>query len=458
MRRFFYFFWVFLLAITELNAQATLVVGEKSITLEENFSLSFIIKSANASIETPIFKFPELPGLRKLGVSRSKATDIQNGESVYSYTFSQYYQASATGSLLIPPAEVIVNQQSLKTEAFALQISESAQKEEAVEDTKEQIEDLFKGQSSLILALTSTQFQPFVGQGFTLKFSLFIPDDNSTRYSFDRNDIQIPALIQKIRPKNCWEESFGLQEVKVSKVVYKNKKYTEYRFFQSTFFALDAKKIVIPSLSLQLLKNNEKAVFSSKPIVISPKELPNHPLKGKIPVGDFHLEETLSRAQVQTGDTVVYVSSVVGDGNSILWDSKLIESDYFLNFFPIGTQSSVYPYGDKMFGNKTEKILIIPSQPGKFALKSYFNWIFFNTRTATYDTLRSEAILAVSGQPSDRYLNTQSETMMLYRGLEKLAADKVIGYRWMDWKQIFNALLGLVLLWLFILIIKAKYK
>lgn len=458
MRRFFYFFWVFLLAITELNAQATLVVGEKSITLEENFSLSFIIKSANASIETPIFKFPELPGLRKLGVSRSKATDIQNGESVYSYTFSQYYQASATGSLLIPPAEVIVNQQSLKTEAFALQISESAQKEEVVEDTKEQIEDLFKGQSSLILALTSTQFQPFVGQGFTLKFSLFIPDDNSTRYSFDRNDIQIPALIQKIRPKNCWEESFGLQEVKVSKVVYKNKKYTEYRFFQSTFFALDAKKIVIPSLSLQLLKNSEKVVFSSKPIVIIPKELPNHPLKGKIPVGDFHLEETLSRAQVQTGDTVVYVSSVVGDGNSILWDSKLIESDYFLNFFPIGTQSSVYPYGDKMFGNKTEKILIIPSQPGKFALKSYFNWIFFNTRTATYDTLRSKSIIAVSGQPSDRYLNTQSETMLLYRGLEKLAADKLIGYRWMDWKQIFNALLGLVLLWLFILIIKAKYK
>jgi hypothetical protein len=458
MRRFFYFFWVFLLAITELNAQATLLVGEKSITLEENFSLSFIIKSDNASIETPNFKFPELPGLRKLGVSRSKAADIQNGESIYSYTFSQYYQASTTGSLLIPPAEVIVNQQSLKTEAFALQISESAQKEEVVEDTKEQIEDLFKSQSSLFLALTSTQFQPFVGQGFTLKFSLFIPDDNSTRYSFDRNDLQIPSLIQKIRPKNCWEESFGLQEVKVSKVVYKNKKYTEYRFFQSTFFALDAKKIVIPSLSLQLLKNNEKVIFSSKPIVISPKELPNHPLKGKIPVGDFHLEETLSQAQVQTGDTVVYVSSVVGDGNSILWDSKLIESDYFLNFFPIGTQSSVYPYGDKMFGNKTEKILIIPSQPGKFALKSYFNWIFFNTRTATYDTLRSEAILAVSGQPSDRLLNTQTETMLLYRGLEKLVADKVIGYRWMDWKQIFNTLLGLVLLWLFILIIKAKKK
>ncbi|MFM6913637.1 MAG: hypothetical protein ACKOUQ_01860, partial [Aquirufa sp.] len=90
--------------------------------------------------------------------------------------------------------------------------------------------------------------------------------------------------------------------------------------------------------------------------------------------------------------------------------------------------------------------------------KSYFNWIYFNTRTASYDTLRSGMTLAVSGQPSDRLLNTQSETMLLYRGLEKLAADKVIGYRWVDWKQIFNAFLGLVLLWLFMLIIKAKRK
>jgi hypothetical protein len=263
-------------------------------------------------------------------------------------------------------------------------------------------------------------------------------------------------LIQKIRPKNCWEESFGLQEVKVSKVVYKNKKYTEYRFFQSTYFALDAKKIAIPALSLQLLKNTEKVVFTSKPFVISPKELPNHPLKSKVPVGDFRLEEKLSKSQVQTGDTIRYESSVIGDGNSILWEAKQTESDYFLNFFHLSTQSSVFPYGDKMLGNKTEKILIIPSQPGKFALKSYFNWIFFNTRTAAYDTLRSEAMLEVSGQPSDLVLNTQSESMLLYRGLEKLAADKVIGYRWIDWKQIFNAFLGLVLLWLFILILKAK--
>lgn len=456
MRRIFFFFLVFLCALVETHGQASLLVGEKSITLEENFSLSFVIKSANATVEAPSYRFPELPGLRKLGVSRSKATDIQNGEPVYTFTYSQYYQASTTGSLLIPPAEVIVNQQSLKTEGFALLVSASEQKEEVVEESKAQIEDLFKGQTSVFLAVTSTQFQPFVGQGFTLKFSLFIPDDNATKYSFDRNEIQIPALIQKLRPKNCWEESFGLQEVKVSKVVYKNKKYTEYRFFQSSYFALDAKKITIPSLSLQLLKNTEKVVFSSKPLVISPKELPNHPLKGKVPVGDFRLEESLTRSQVKTGDSLIYVSSVVGDGNSILWEEKLIESDYFLNFIPLGTQSSVYPYGDKMLGNKTEKILIIPSQPGKFALKSYFNWIFFNTRTAAYDTLRSAAVLDVSGQPSDRLLNTQSETMTLYRGLEKLVADKIQGYRWTDWRLIFNVLLGLIVVWLAFLLTKVK--
>lgn len=456
MRRFLLFFFLFLSAFFELRAQASLVVGEKNITLEENFALSFVIKSVNPSLESPSYKFPELPGLRKLGVSRSKATDIQNGDPIYSFTFSQYYQASSAGTLLVPPTEVVVNQQSLKVEGFALVVSPSAQKEEVVEEDKAQIEDLFKGQNSVFLAVSTTQPQPFVGQGFNIKFSLFIPDDNSTRYSFDRNDLQIPVLIQKIRPKNCWEESFGLQEVKVSKVVYKNKKYTEYRFFQSTYFALDAKNIYIPSLSLQLLKNAERVVFSSRPLVITPKELPNHPLKGKVPVGDFRLEESVSRTSVNTGDTIIYVSSVIGDGNSILVESKLPESDYFLNFYSAGSQSSVFPFGDKMLGNKTEKMLIIPTQPGKFALKSYFNWIFFNIRTAAYDTLHSDVLLTVSGQPSDRLLNTQSETMLLYRNLEKLAAAKVIGYRWGDWRLIFNVLLGLILCWLFLLIMKAK--
>jgi hypothetical protein len=109
-----------------------------------------------------------------------------------------------------------------------------------------------------------------------------------------------------------------------------------------------------------------------------------------------------------------------------------------------------------MLGNKTEKMLIIPSQPGKFALKSYFNWIYFNIRTAAYDTLHSDVLLTVSGQPSDRLLNTQSETMLLYRNVEKLAAAKVIGYRWGDWRLIFNVLLGLILGWLFLLLMKAK--
>jgi hypothetical protein len=209
-------------------------------------------------------------------------------------------------------------------------------------------------------------------------------------------------------------------------------------------------------LSLQLLKNSERVVFSSRPLVITPKELPNHPLKGKVPVGDFRLEESVSRTSVNTGDTIIYVSSVIGDGNSILVESKLPESDYFLNFYSAGSQSSVFPFGDKMLGNKTEKMLIIPSQPGKFALKSYFNWIFFNIRTAAYDTLHSDVLFTVSGQPSDRLLNTQSETMLLYRNLEKLAAAKVIGYRWGDWRLIFNVFLGLILCWLFLLIMKAK--
>jgi hypothetical protein len=46
--------------------------------------------------------------------------------------------------------------------------------------------------------------------------------------------------------------------------------------------------------------------------------------------------------------------------------------------------------------------------------------------------------------------------MLLYRGLENVISEKVLGYRWTDWRMIFNVLLGLIVLWLVFLMTKAK--
>jgi hypothetical protein len=74
--------------------------------------------------------------------------------------------------------------------------------------------------------------------------------------------------------------------------------YTQYKFYQATFYPLNNKKISIPSANLRLLKDfDEKeskkrnyVTFSSKAFTIQPKDLPPHPLKQQVSVGNFSLK------------------------------------------------------------------------------------------------------------------------------------------------------------------------
>ncbi len=151
--------------------------------------------------------------------------------------------------------------------------------------------------------------------------------------------------------------------------------------------------------------------------------------------------EEIDKNEAQTGDRIIYRSKVLGDGNSILWDNKAVDSDYFLSFNLLSTERSVFPFRDQMFGNKSDIVRIIPEQAGKFALANYFNWIYFNVDKARFDTLRSKLVLIVKGQPRDRKLDTSLEKGGIYESIELQDSLEVQWNRWVNWRQLVNFVL-----------------
>lgn len=451
MRYFILFLGVFLLGLCLSSAQLIaqnketieVQLGSKSITSIDPFSIQF---SISASEQLPTYRFPEINGFRKLGVSRSKASNFENEQVVQTLTFTQYYQPNAPGSVLVPALELEVNKQVFRIEPFVVQVSPGQEKQEEapVEIQLPAQVDLAKNKPFFLVR--SDVVRPFVGQAFTLTMSLYVPTNNGLELSFDHNDVQIPALIQQIRPRNCWEENFGLQVERVIQVNFQGKKYTEYRFFQATYFPLDSKNIQIPSVRFRLLqagKSKEKLplYLNSMAFSISPRPLPKHVLSGKVPVGRYTLMETMDKSQTKTGEKVIYQSKVLGDGNNILWDTKEVASDYFLSFNLLSTVRAVFPMRDQMFGNKSDIVRIIPEQPGKFALANYFNWIYFNVDKERFDTLRSKLELTVVGQPRDRKLDTSLEKGGLYESIENQDSLDVHWNRWANWRQLVNFVL-----------------
>jgi hypothetical protein len=417
--------------------------GPKSIATIDQFSLQF---SITASEQLPNYRFPEINGFRKLGVSRSKASNFENEQVVQTLTFTQYYQPNASGTVLVPLLELEVNKQIFKIEPFVIQVVPGVEKTDDLPNEIQVPATVDLANNKPFFLVRSDVAHPFVGQSFTLTMSLYVPSNNTLELSFDRNDIQIPALIQQIRPHNCWEENFNLQVERVLQVSFRGKKYTEYRFFQASYFPLDAHKIQIPSIRFRVLqkgKSKEKTpLFLSSPsFIIQPKPMPKHALSGKVPVGRYTLVEEIDKSIAQTGDRVTYRSKVIGDGNSILWDNKAVASDYFLSFNLLSTERSVFPYRDQMFGNKSDLVRIIPEQAGKFALANYFSWVYFNVDKARFDTLRSKLVLTVKGQPRDRKLDTSLEKGGIYESIEKQDSLDVRWNRWVNWRQLVNFVL-----------------
>jgi hypothetical protein len=179
-------------------------------------------------------------------------------------------------------------------------------------------------------------------------------------------------------------------------------------------------------------------------------------LAGKVPVGSFKLAEVLPQNVVKTGQPIQYQVSVIGDGNSILWDSKEVESDYFVEFSQVSTERSVAPMRDRMIGQKTDVFKIVPEQPGQISLGKYFKWIYFNTDKERFDTLKSPIVLIVKGQPIDRFLHTEDESGGIYNQIEMKDSLSVLWNRWINWRQLVNFVILLLMITLLFLFGKAK--
>ena len=434
------------------NNDVSLIIGEKNITLDDPFIVTVVVKFVGDA-QTPESSFPDLPNFTKRGFSKSTSRSFVSGQPISTCTITQNYAAKKEGNFKVPSFKVTVNGSDLKSESFVVKVGKVANPEKKLptnEDTplskenpdkKEDFTDFIEGNTKseldnlnikedAFLSLSSSKLNPYVGEGFTITLAFYVADNNTAEIQFDHNEMQIPAIIKKIKPENCWEESFGLTETQQSQVVIKGKKYTQYKFYEATFYALNNKPTNFPSVNFHLQKfitekNGQKkastVTFSTLPIKIVAKELPPHPLRNEVSVGQFSWKESLDKYKVSTGKSVSYRLQISGDGYNIKLPQT--KNDSIFDFFPPKIVSTANPQNDKIITTNSLTFLIIPKRAGNFTLDKYFQWIYFNTNTEKYDTLKSKVILGVTGQTIET-ADTPTAGRTVYDGLENEDSSK----------------------------------
>ena len=379
----------------------TIELSKPTFSLERPFTISVIIAHSETR---PTLTFPDIPGFVKKGTSASVTTAETGGKTVTNQIITQNYQALAPGRYRLPPFTITVNGEVAQAGGIVLVVQPPATASLPASSTL----PTAPPNGAAFLTLQTSKSRIYMGEGVGLTLSFFVADNYPYILDFKALNQQLQTITRKIRPANTWEENQPITELEPVPVLVGGKKFRQYRLYQSVFFPLSNQALRLPAVSLWLAQTRpvigppssepERVAFSSKPVTVAVRPLPPHPLRGRVPVGQFRLEEELDRKTIGVGQSVRYRFAVVGEGNIAALPAPTPPVEGInLDVFPPQERQTLNRLADRVTGRKTFTYFIVPRQNGLFSLAKWFQWIYFDPQTARYDTLRAGLQLRAGG-------------------------------------------------------------
>lgn len=419
-------FFLFLLVTKTLaqEPQATIELGETSFVIERPFTISVIIPNADSR---PQIAFPTIKGMIKRGTSTSVTTNTIDGKPVSSQIVTQNYMATAPGQYWLEPFTIRVNNQTLQSGGATLVVRGSASASTPVPAAPKPPRP-----NDAFLSLSASREDVFVGEGFNVKLSFFVAEAYPFQLNFYEVEKQLQQILKRLRPANCWEENTGITELRPIPVTVGGRRFTEYKIYEAFYFPLNRQPIRLPSVSLRMSRIRPGATpgaparqdyvsFISRTLSVAIRPLPPHPLRDRVPVGQYRFSERISRPNPAIGQSVAYTVRLEGEGNIASLTMPPVAVVPALDIFPPEAKQTIQRGSGAVTGSKTFRYLMVPRLNGNVGLDSLFRFIYFDPRRQQYDTLQSAVTLRVGG------LNLMSEDTVkvglpgsIYTGIEQM--------------------------------------
>ncbi|MGC4021898.1 MAG: BatD family protein [Cyclobacteriaceae bacterium] len=414
--------------------------------------------------------FPDIDGFQKRGTSSSSQTNIINGQISSSQSIIQTYVPTKQGLINVPSFKIKVNDQVFSVTGKKVKVGPpiQAQQNDPFRSffDRDPMNDFFGRnqptefvdvKEDALLMLTTNKDEVYVGEGFTTTLSFLVAENNRALLQFHDIGKQLSEILKKLKPGNCWEENFNIENIEGEPIRIGNKSYMQYKIYQATFFPLNNQPVNFPSVGLEMIKfkvaknpsffgQNRKEdfkTFYSKTKTVKVKELPPHPLRDAVAVGNYKLDERINRTELQTGQSVSYDFNVYGEGNISAIAKPNTGNSTAFDFYEPNVHQNITREAGRVTGTKNFSYFMIPKEPGQYKLSDYFQWIFFNPQTKKYDTLKSQQVVQVTGESFKNQSIGSNDLGSYYDRIDSTdnSLKSFSDNRWMKWSiNIFMAL------------------
>ncbi|GAB3523173.1 BatD family protein [Emticicia fontis] len=390
--------------------EVSIEFGKKNLLIDENLVISVVITGSDKS---NVSTFPELQGFTK---ADRKITHAKGP----THTITQFYTPTKDGNYRIPPFELTVNGKAYESELTTIVVTTPKDEDEDESNEAINLENIKK---NAFLAMNIDKSTVYVGEGFRVTLAFYIAETNTMQMSFPDNlNAQVDAIAKKIKSADCLEERINITNITEEHKTINGKKFLAYKFFEAIYFPLNNQPVKIPEVELRMdqsKKNDgekESISFINKPFAVKVLSLPDHPLKDKVVAGNFILQEQIETRKINTGKSFNYSFKILGQGNFSTINVSSPINDSFFDFYPPEIRE-VHNH-DLTVREKEFRYRIVPKDSGQQALDKYFSWVYFNTKSKTYDTLKSKLKIKVLGKAISGKESDTSED--IFAGIDKL--------------------------------------
>ena len=413
--------------------------------------------------------FPDIEGFRKRGTSTQSTQNIINGQISSSQSIIMTYLPLRQGTFTIPDFNMKANDKTIRVTGKKVKIGPPVQQQQDPFRSffDRSPDDFFgKGETEFVdinddafLALTTNKDEVYTGEGFNATLSFYVSENNRAPLQFFELGRQLSEILKKMKPGNCWEENFNIENIEGEPVTLGTKDYTRYKIYQATYYPLNTEPIVFPRVALEMIKykvaknpsffgQNRKEdykTFYSKPRRVTVKELPEHPLKDAVAVGNYKLSEMMPSTDITTGKSVSYAFGIYGEGNVSAIQKPIVRNDANFEFYEPNVRMDIKRENSRVTGTKTFNYFLIPKEPGRYQLEDYFQWIYFNPDKEQYDTLQSRLTVYVTGESTKNEVIEANDDGSFYDKIQ--TADNTLALvRDGSWQQaVFGIFILLVL-------------
>ena len=364
-------------------------VSKKSLGVNENLRIDFKMNKDGDNFQSPNFEGFRVVG----GPNQSVSNTWINGKRTFSKVYSYFVTPLNTGSLTIGQATIDIDNKIYKTIPVKVTVSESVSSNKNPNDASYVVNE------NLHLVAEVSNRNPYLNQGFSVVYKLyFSPQINVTNVG----EIDSPEF------NDFWSHNIKIPRLQIERGTYKGDSYNYVVWKKIVLYPQKSGKLNILPMSLDVsvdVPTNKRDFFGNRIYTQVPKtvtagkreinvlDLPvGAPENFSGAVGDFDIELTSTKKELNASESLQVTLKVQGEGNLKLFSIPNLDTPNSLEKYDPEYKENVKTNIKGMYGNISDTYTLVPQFKGKYPINPV-EFIYFNPISKSYESIFTNEII-----------------------------------------------------------------